>query len=100
MANLSPYTCSKFALRGLVASLAQEFGPDGVRINALSPGPIATPLYVESFPDRERHEARACLARAGQPDEVAQSAVYLCSDAASYTTGTNLKVDGGWSKWC
>jgi NAD(P)-dependent dehydrogenase (short-subunit alcohol dehydrogenase family) len=100
MANLSPYTASKFALRGLTASLSQEFGPLGIRVNTLSPGPINTPLYRESFPNKKEHEARASLNRAGETEEIALSAVYLCSGAAGYTTGSTLKVDGGWSKWC
>ncbi|GAA5906575.1 SDR family NAD(P)-dependent oxidoreductase [Sporobolomyces salmoneus] len=100
MANLSPYSASKFALRGITASLSQEFGPHGVRVNSLNPGPTKTPLYVESFPKKAAHEARASLGRAGETEEIAASAVYLCSEAAGYTTGTTLKVDGGWSKWC
>lgn len=100
MANLSPYSASKFALRGLTASLSQEFGPYNCRVNSLAPGPIKTPLYVDSFPNKKQHEARASLNRAGETEEIGLSAVYLCSDAASYVTGTTLKVDGGWSKWC
>ncbi|GAA6020920.1 hypothetical protein JCM11491_000067 [Sporobolomyces phaffii] len=100
MAGLSPYSASKFALRGLAAALAQECGPLGVRVNSLAPGPVNTELYRTSFPHKAEHEARASLNRAGEPDEIALSAVYLASDAAAYVTGTTLKVDGGWSKWC
>lgn len=99
MPGLTPYTTSKFALRGLMASLAQEVGPLGIRVNSIAPGPINTPLYID-FPDKEAHEARSNLKRAGEADEIANSVVYLCSEAGAFCSGTTLKVDGGWSKWC
>jgi len=82
-----------------MASLAQEVGPLGIRCNSICPGPINTPLY-DDFPDKGAHEARSNLKRAGEAEEIANSVVYLCSEAGAFCSGTTLKVDGGWSKWC
>jgi NAD(P)-dependent dehydrogenase (short-subunit alcohol dehydrogenase family) len=79
--------------------LAMEWGPEGVRINGISPGPIAgTEGMARLAPEPEAERtlcARIPLRRYGTISEVADSAVFLCSDAASYITGTILDCDGG-----
>ncbi|GAA5831111.1 hypothetical protein JCM11251_005148 [Rhodosporidiobolus azoricus] len=97
-AGSAAYCASKFALRGLMASVAQEVGPKGVRVNAVAPGPIDTAMLA-GFPDKS-HTQKGNIKRAGTADEIANAVLYLASDAASYCSGTTLKVDGGWSKWC
>ncbi|GAA6013072.1 hypothetical protein JCM10207_006161 [Rhodosporidiobolus poonsookiae] len=99
--GISPYAASKFAVRGLVASVAQEVGPEGIRVNAICPGPINTPLFLDDPSiSLEPHVAKCNLRRAGEPEEIASAAVFLASEAGAYCSGTTLKVDGGWSKWC
>ncbi|GAA5884960.1 hypothetical protein JCM6882_007171 [Rhodosporidiobolus microsporus] len=97
-AGSSAYVASKFALRGLMASVAQEVGPKGVRVNAVAPGPIDTAMLA-GFPDAS-HLLKGNIKRAGQPVEIANAVLFLASGAGSYCSGTTLKVDGGWSKWC
>ncbi|GAA5865929.1 hypothetical protein JCM3774_005525 [Rhodotorula dairenensis] len=92
------YSASKFALRGLMSSVAAEVGPKGIRINSVCPGPIETPM-LEGF-SAGGHLTKGNIKRAGKPHEVANAVLYLASDASSYVSGTTLKVDGGWSKWC
>ncbi|GAA5955721.1 hypothetical protein JCM21900_000897 [Sporobolomyces salmonicolor] len=99
--GLSPYTASKFAVRGLMAAVAQEVGPAGIRVNSICPGPINTPILQAWPKDRlQPHLDVASLKRAGEPEEIADAVLFLASDASSYCTGTTLKVDGGWSKFC
>lgn len=98
------YIASKGAIISLTRALAVEFAPKGIRINALAPGAVETPLLARSFarnpdPDTARaaSEARHAMHRLGRADEIAQAALYLASDAASFTTGVVLPVDGGWT---
>jgi NAD(P)-dependent dehydrogenase (short-subunit alcohol dehydrogenase family) len=102
VANASVYSASKGALSALVRSLAVELAPRGVRVNAISPGPIATPIYdklgmgadaVASF--QADMTEKVPLRRFGAADEVARTALFLGSAAASYVTGTEISVDGG-----
>ncbi|GAA6012466.1 hypothetical protein JCM8202_003337 [Rhodotorula sphaerocarpa] len=92
------YSASKFAVRGLMTSVAQEVGPKGIRVNAVCPGPIETPM-LEGF-TAEGHLTRGNIKRAGKPEEVADAILFLASEASSYMSGSTVKVDGGWSKWC
>jgi NAD(P)-dependent dehydrogenase (short-subunit alcohol dehydrogenase family) len=96
--NSAVYTSMKHALVGLTQSTALDFGPHGVRANAICPGPIRTrispPLGSEQH---QRQIAKTMLGRTGEPNEVAWAAVFLASDESSYITGAVLPVDGGWS---
>lgn len=95
---LSAYCASKAGLVMLAKILASELGAHGIRVNAVLPGVIETPM-TESLlaaPGVPETLAKATpLGRAGRPEEVAQAAAFLCSDASAYVTGTSLLVDGG-----
>lgn len=95
------YCASKGAVESLVRALAVDFGPAGVRVNALAPGVVATPLaYVDrpNFDDLvEGMAARLPLRRIGQPDDMAGPAVFLLSDDSAWMTGQSLVVDGGYT---
>jgi NAD(P)-dependent dehydrogenase (short-subunit alcohol dehydrogenase family) len=97
--RVAAYAASKSAVLGLTRALAVEFGAVGVRVNALSPGFIHSEMSsraLDGDPERkQRVLARTPLGRLGRANEVASAAVFLCSDAASFITGTNLCVDGG-----
>ena len=89
----SPYASSKAALGGLTREMAAEYATDGVRVNAVSPGEILTPIL--SVKTDEIIQTHVPMRRIGQPSEIADSVFYLCSDAASYITGTEVLVNGG-----
>jgi 3alpha(or 20beta)-hydroxysteroid dehydrogenase len=87
------YGSSKWALRGLTQTVAAELGTSGIRVNAVFPGPIATPMLDETT--QTRLTATAMFGRLGQPTEIADAVAFLVSDAASFITGSELVVDGG-----
>ncbi len=90
------YAASKAGLVGLSKSLAQELAGRGVTVNVIAPGFIATDMTAALGADvQEAMLKQIPLARFGRPEDVAQAAVFLCSDAASYVTGQTLVVDGG-----
>ncbi|MBT9255079.1 SDR family oxidoreductase [Phycicoccus sp. MAQZ13P-2] len=95
--NLLDYAATKAALTNLVVNLAQELGPRGIRVNAVAPGPIWTPLIPATMraDDVEGFGTQTPLGRVGQPVEVAAAFVFLASDEASYVSGTVLGVTGG-----
>ncbi len=76
-----------------------EYGESGIRINAICPGFIETPLLVESVPEEDRAGLAACnpMNRLGTPEEVASAALWLASDASSFVTGMLFSIDGGWT---
>ncbi|KAF7591142.1 hypothetical protein BBP40_001916 [Aspergillus hancockii] len=90
------YSASKHGVIGLTRSVAKEVGP-GIRVNAVAPGSIQTPLLDKAIAIQGGHTpGPTIIPRNGTADEVAQSVLFLLSDAASFTTGTVLQVDGGW----
>ncbi|WP_127129266.1 SDR family oxidoreductase [Georgenia sp. SYP-B2076] len=93
--SLMDYAATKAALNNLTVNMAAELGPKGVRVNAVAPGPIWTPLQPATKPDVEGFGKATPLGRPGQPVEVATAFVYLASDEASYVSGTVLGVTGG-----
>jgi NAD(P)-dependent dehydrogenase (short-subunit alcohol dehydrogenase family) len=96
------YAGAKGAVMAMTRQMAVEFGPMGVRVNSISPGTIATPMNQKIVAELGDAVARAWVkmhpvGRIGRPEEVAEAAVYLASDAAGFTTGVDLRVDGGLS---
>lgn len=94
-----PYVASKHGVIGLTRSMAIDWAPD-IRINALSPGTVATDMTQEVQENdrlRESMLRRTPLDRFADPEEMAAPALFLASDAASFVTGANLMVDGGWT---
>jgi 7-alpha-hydroxysteroid dehydrogenase len=97
--NNGPYAASKAAVNELTATLAAELAPRRIRVNAVSPGPIPTEVFMEALGLRDEHlpgiASTVPLGRLGEPDDVAAAVVYLASDAASWVTGQVLNVSGG-----
>jgi NAD(P)-dependent dehydrogenase (short-subunit alcohol dehydrogenase family) len=99
-AGTSPYTASKHAVMGLTRAAALDYAKQGIRINAVNPGVIVTEMAdrmtTQGIP-LEQIESMAPMGRMGQPEEIAATVVFLCSEAASYITGQSLAVDGGYT---
>ena len=96
----SAYTASKHGVAGLTKSAAMDYARQGIRVNAVAPGVIMTPmmdLIMESnnTPQEELHNDQP-IGRMGKPEEIAEVVVWLCTDAASYVTGHVLPIDGGY----
>ena len=93
------YVASKCAVGGLTRNTAVEYGDSGIRINAICPGFIETPLLRESIPEEDRAHLASHhpMNRLGTPEDVAKAAMWLASDASSFVTGMLFSVDGGWT---
>ncbi|PSO31915.1 SDR family oxidoreductase [Bradyrhizobium sp. MOS002] len=99
----SAYIAAKGAIVSLTRTMAVDFATDGIRVNAIAPGAVDTPMLRRSFARhanadevRETSRNRHAMKRFGQAEEIAQTALHLASDASSFTTGTVMVVDGGW----
>ncbi len=99
----SAYIAAKGAILSLTRTMALDFAADGIRVNALVPGAIDTPMLNRSFnrrqdpvAAREASRVRHPLGRFGRAEELAEAALHLASDASAFTTGTSMVVDGGW----
>lgn len=95
--NASPYVTSKFAVAGLTRTVAVEYADRDIRINAICPGNVATPLVVSLVEDLSVLATKHAMKRLGTPQEVANGVMYLASDLSSFSTGSLLEVDGGWN---
>lgn len=92
---LTVYAASKAAVTSMTVSMAEELGPKGITINAVSPGPIKTEMSMKGSPIFEKLENNAHIKREGTPQEVASAIVWLASPSAGYVTGQLISVDGG-----
>ncbi len=99
--NHAGYGAAKAGMINLVRTMADEWGPYGIRVNAVMPGSAATPRLVLDEAGKAGMNAamksKIPLGRAADPDELAKAILFLLSDLASYVTGHNLHVDGGWT---
>jgi NAD(P)-dependent dehydrogenase (short-subunit alcohol dehydrogenase family) len=93
------YTASKGGVLAMSRELGVQFARSGVRVNALSPGPVATPLLMELFASDPERAARRLVhipvGRFGEPEEIAAAVAFLASDDSSFMTASNFLVDGG-----
>jgi NAD(P)-dependent dehydrogenase (short-subunit alcohol dehydrogenase family) len=114
--GIAPYAAAKAGVIGLTRQMAVDYGPDNVRVNAICPGTVPTPLVRRTYDDgggfaseirerisfdelMDRARARHPLGRVGSVDDIASIAVYLASDESAWTTGTAIAVDGGMTAW-
>jgi NAD(P)-dependent dehydrogenase (short-subunit alcohol dehydrogenase family) len=96
--NSSAYVAGKHGVVGLTRTAAVDHAEDGIRVNAVCPGYIETPMTEDTMRRRgERIMERVPLARMGKPEEIAEAVVWLCSDRASFVTGAAWTVDGGYT---
>jgi NAD(P)-dependent dehydrogenase (short-subunit alcohol dehydrogenase family) len=98
--NLPAYVASKHALVGLTKTTALELAKTGIRVNAVCPGVIRTPM-IDRFTGKQKEAEQQFISnqpigRMGEPEEVAQAVLFLCSQNASFITGHAMAVDGGW----
>ncbi|MFG6524529.1 glucose 1-dehydrogenase [Sulfitobacter sp. 916] len=105
MAGMSAYAASKAAVRSFARSFSGELLARGIRVNAISPGPVATPIYARAGMSEAEIDAmgegmadQIPLKRFAEPREIATAALFLASGDSSYVVGTELVVDGGWTQ--
>lgn len=100
IAGRTAYSSAKAALLGLTRALALELAADNITVNGISPGPIATDMNLALINDPQLNAqflANVPVGRWGKVEEIGALACYLCSDAASFITGTDILIDGGWT---
>jgi NAD(P)-dependent dehydrogenase (short-subunit alcohol dehydrogenase family) len=104
--NFAAYTASKGAVLNLTRSMALDHASDGIRVNALCPGAVDTPLLRRQFEDREGPQGTLedlaklhPMGRLGRPEEIGKATAFLASDDSSFMTGAALVVDGGYTSW-
>lgn len=93
------YSASKTALLGLIRALALELAPDGITVNGISPGPFATEMNLAVMNNPEANAqflSSIPMGKWGKVEDIGSLALFLCSDAASFITGTDIVIDGGW----
>ena len=99
--NSSIYSATKAAVIGLTQNMAADYGPYGIRVNAISPGMILTPINEDRFRENAWFQdlllTATPLGRVGAPQDIANGIAFLCSDEANFITGHTLVIDGGWS---
>lgn len=97
--QLAPYSASKHAVTGLTKAVALEYAEQGIRVLSIHPSAIETPMVARAMADNpelgEQMQSGQPMGRIGQPDEVAQVVVFLCSGGASFLTGSQIVIDGG-----
>ena len=99
LAGGTAYTASKYGVAGLINQIACEAAALGVRVNGVAPGPVATNMLADAPAGMDVEgwiKAVTPMGRFGKPEEIAEPVLFLASDAASFITGTLLRVDGGW----
>lgn len=95
--GLAAYSASKAGARGIARSDALDYGPEGIRVNTVGPGPTSTPLLLQAQEDKyiRLMEANTPLRRNARPEDIANAIVFLSSERAAFITGQSLIVDGG-----
>ena len=99
-AGLPAYVASKHGVVGLTKTASLEYARQGIRVNAVCPGVIKTPM-IDRFTGKDKTAEKAFedmepIGRMGEPEEVASAVLFLCSEEASFVTGNSMAVDGGW----
>ncbi len=99
--NVAPYAATKAAILGLTRQMAADYGPQGIRVNAVAPGLVRTPLNTDRIDSdpvfRQMQIERTPFTRIGRPSDIASAVAFLCSEEAGFINGQVLAVDGGWS---
>lgn len=101
--DTAAYNSSKAAVVQLTRNLAMEWGKYGIRVNALCPGHVMTPMVLKCFAEapgtEEMWKKESMLGRLAQPDELTGAAIFMLSQASSYMTGSHIVIDGGHTAW-